>query len=78
MWGRVQTKDGRLPVERSGHSVAIDHNNDIVYFWGGQRAGRFLNDLFAFDASTCMYYLHLHLESTHSFYRPMGLCPFEQ
>lgn len=55
MWGRVQTKDGRLPVERSGHSVALDGNNDIVYFWGGQRAGRYLNDLFAFNASTRMY-----------------------
>lgn len=55
MWGRVQTKDGRLPVERSGHSVAIDGGSDIVYFWGGQRAGRYLNDLFAFNASTCTY-----------------------
>lgn len=56
MWGRVQTKDGRLPVERSGHSVAID-DNDTLYFWGGQRAGRYLNDLFAFNASTCMYFI---------------------
>ncbi|KAG2218922.1 hypothetical protein INT45_008159 [Circinella minor] len=50
-WSRIQMPEGRLPVERSGHSVAVSGN--LLYIWGGQRAGRYLDDLFIFDASTC-------------------------
>lgn len=42
-----------LPVERSGHSAAVA--NDYLYIWGGQRAGRYLNDMFVFNLSTCKY-----------------------
>ena len=43
--------EGRLPIERSGHSVAVGGN--LLYIWGGQRAGRYLDDFFVFNTSTC-------------------------
>ncbi|KAI9493120.1 hypothetical protein BDB00DRAFT_824491 [Zychaea mexicana] len=49
-WSRIQMKDGCLPVERSGHSIAVGGN--LLYIWGGQRAGRYLDDLFVLNAST--------------------------
>ncbi|KAI7870788.1 hypothetical protein BDF14DRAFT_1769756 [Spinellus fusiger] len=47
-WVRVQM-EGALPTERSGHSAFA--TNGVVYIWGGQRSGRYLNDLLAFNTS---------------------------
>lgn len=43
--------DGHLPVERSRHSASIV--DGVMYVWGGQRAGRYLNDMIAFNTNTC-------------------------
>ncbi|KAI9316219.1 hypothetical protein BX666DRAFT_2043070 [Dichotomocladium elegans] len=48
-WSRVHM-DGHLPVERSRHSaIMVD---GLMYVWGGQRAGRYLNDMFVFNTNT--------------------------
>jgi alpha-tubulin suppressor-like RCC1 family protein len=38
------------PTERSGHSCVI--HEGIIYIWGGQRDGRYFNDLFLFNISS--------------------------
>ncbi|KAL0078063.1 hypothetical protein J3Q64DRAFT_1646285, partial [Phycomyces blakesleeanus] len=49
-WLRIQM-EGPVPVERSGHSAFTA--NGVVYIWGGQRAGRYLDDMLAFNTSNC-------------------------
>lgn len=49
--------DGHLPVERSRHSAVVA--DGVMYVWGGQRAGRYLNDLIAFDMNECELYAAL-------------------
>ncbi|ORY95768.1 hypothetical protein BCR43DRAFT_506213 [Syncephalastrum racemosum] len=41
-WSRIPQSN--LPAERSNHSVA--HAPNVLYFWGGQRNGQFLSDMF--------------------------------
>ncbi|KAG0171775.1 Negative regulator of mitotic exit [Apophysomyces sp. BC1034] len=48
-WTRVQM-DSQKPVERAGHSAVV--SNGVMYIWGGKRAGRYLNDLVAFNTSS--------------------------
>ncbi|CDH55861.1 related to kel1-involved in cell fusion andmorphology [Lichtheimia corymbifera JMRC:FSU:9682] len=48
-WNRIRM-EGHLPVERSRHSASIA--DGIMYVWGGQRAGRYLNDMIAFNTTT--------------------------
>ncbi|ORZ00677.1 hypothetical protein BCR43DRAFT_521667 [Syncephalastrum racemosum] len=48
-WLRIRM-EGHIPVERSQHSMVA--NDGIVYVWGGQRAGRYLSDLFALNTNT--------------------------
>lgn len=43
--------EGHIPVERSQHSMVA--TDGIVYVWGGQRAGRYLSDMFALNTNTC-------------------------
>ncbi|KAG1459251.1 hypothetical protein G6F46_005015 [Rhizopus delemar] len=46
-WSRLPT-DGKLaPSERAGHSCVM--HEGIIYIWGGQKEGRYLNDLFLFN-----------------------------
>ncbi|KAI9495965.1 hypothetical protein BDB00DRAFT_178716 [Zychaea mexicana] len=48
-WTRIRM-EGHIPVERSRHtSVMVD---GAMYIWGGQRAGRYLDDMVAFNTNT--------------------------
>ncbi|KAI9270652.1 hypothetical protein BDA99DRAFT_569950 [Phascolomyces articulosus] len=48
-WTRIRM-EGHVPVERSKHTaVMVD---GTMYIWGGQRAGRYLNDMVAFNTKT--------------------------
>ncbi|KAL0087720.1 hypothetical protein J3Q64DRAFT_1638131 [Phycomyces blakesleeanus] len=45
-WARVRV-DGVGPGERAGHSSVV--LNGIIYVWGGQRKGKYLDDLYAIN-----------------------------
>ncbi|KAF7728560.1 Negative regulator of mitotic exit [Apophysomyces ossiformis] len=48
-WIRIQM-DSQKPVERAGHSAVVA--NGVMYIWGGKRAGRYLDDLVAFNTNS--------------------------
>ena len=49
---------GTRPKGRYGHAVCMSGNT--FYVSGGQVDGRFMNDLWGFDLSTCEPYLRMH------------------
>ncbi|KAG1383455.1 hypothetical protein G6F60_008060 [Rhizopus arrhizus] len=49
-WNRLTMEGAIQPTERSGHSCVI--HEGIIYIWGGQRDGRYFNDLFLFNISS--------------------------
>ncbi|CAO3703301.1 unnamed protein product [Rhizopus stolonifer] len=46
-WTRLSTEGKLTPTERTGHSCSM--HEGAVYIWGGQKEGRYFNDLFLFN-----------------------------
>ena len=64
-WSRLSA-DGKLaPSERAGHSCVM--HEGIIYIWGGQKEGRYLNDLFLFNINPSKSQTHVFFINTKLF-----------